>query len=363
MTLEKYLPAPPSLPPPLHGPNHSMARRSQMRGHGHCVSSADRLFDEAYRADVKINVRDGYVIYAHASILGVASPVIKAMLRKSSTRQRQQRHLSISILGVPAEAVHVFVRYLYSSCYEESKMKEHALSLLVLAHSYVVPQLKRECEWVIEDGLINTENAMDVFQTALLCDAPRLSFISHRFILKNLKPVCATQGWRAMKESHPALEKEILGSVIYHDIMQKERVRKMNERKTYMSLYEAMEALVHICKEGCRTIGPYDKVLKGDEDPCRHGACKGIEALIRHFAGCKTRIPGGCVRCKRMWQVFELHSRLCADPDSCRVPLCKNFRMRRKQVKKDDIKWRILVRKIVRSKSISGAPFFSLESA
>ncbi|CAH9105307.1 unnamed protein product [Cuscuta europaea] len=360
MTLENCLPIPPPTPP--YRPSSSTTGSSTARGHRHCVSSADRLFDEAYRADVKINTRDGHVIYAHASVLGVASPVIKEILRKS-TRRGRNKHISISITGVPAEAVHVFIRYLYSSCYEEQKMKEHVLSLLLLSHTYVVLQLKRECERVVEQGLINTENAMDILQMALLCDAPRLSFITHRFILKNVKPVCATEGWKAMKESHPALEKQILQSVIYHDILQKERARKTNDRNTYINLYEAMEALVHICKEGCRTIGPHDKVLKGDEDPCGHGACKGIEALIRHFAGCKIRIPGGCVRCKRMWQVFELHSWLCVDPDLCRVPLCKNFRLRRKQMKKDDIKWRILVRKIVRSKSITGAPFFSLESA
>nr|GMC66301.1 BTB/POZ and TAZ domain-containing protein 4-like [Ipomoea batatas] len=358
MTLDKCVPIPPPLPPSYH-PNRSMASRSSMR-EDCCLSSADRLFDEAYRADVTINTSNGFVIYAHSSILGVASPVIKAMLSKST--RRGSRRLAILMPGVPAEAVRVFIRYLYSSCYEESKMKEHALSLLVLSHSYMVPQLKRECEWVIEHGLINTENAVDIFQIALLCDAPRLSLITHRFIRKNLKPVCATEGWKAMKQSHPALEKQVLESLTYDNIMEKERLRKMDERKTYMNLYEAMEALVHICKEGCRTIGPYDKVLKADQEPCSYEACKGLEKLIRHFAGCKTRALGGCLRCKRMWQIFELHSRLCADPESCRVPLCKNFQLKRRQDKKDDITWRILVRKIVRSKSISGAPFFSLES-
>lgn len=104
---------------------------------------------------------------------------------------------------------------------------------------------------------------------------------------------------------------------------EKERVRKNNERKMYMQLYEAMEALVHICKDGCRTIGPYDKVLKEDQEPCHYAACKGLESLIRHFAGCKLRVPGGCIHCKRMWQVLELHSRLCANSDVCRVPLCR----------------------------------------
>lgn len=102
-----------------------------------------------------------------------------------------------------------------------------------------------------------------------------------------------------------------------------ERLKKQEEKKVYVQLYEAMEALLHIWKEGCRTIGPCDKVLKGGQFPCNFPACKGIETLLRHFYSCKTRVPGRCVHCKRMWQLLELHSRMCNDPDYCKVPLCR----------------------------------------
>lgn len=132
----------------------------------------------------------------------------------------------------------------------------------------------------------------------------------------------------------------------------------------YVQLYEAMEALVHICRDGCKTIGPHDRAPKKDEHPCGYTACKGLELLVRHFAACKLRVPGGCVQCKRMWQLFDLHSRLCIDSAACRVPLCRNFKNRSmRQNKKDEMRWKILARKIVRSKSISGAPFFSLASS
>jgi hypothetical protein len=46
--------------------------------------------------------------------------------------------------------------------------------------------------------------------------------------------------------------------------------------------------------------------------------------LIRHFAVCKRRNNDkGCLRCKRMLQLFRLHSLICDQPDSCRVPLCR----------------------------------------
>lgn len=225
--------------------------------------------------------------------------------------------------------------------------------------------LKRLCEWQIENGLLTAETAVDIFQLAMLCDAPRLSLICHRFILKNFKAVSATEGWKVMKDSHPVLEKEILVSMIgedsvcislyflhfllsfytkyefvsciqflkkhslirkvHHFLLQrrKEIMRKAAERQMYQQLYEAMEAVVHIFRDGCRTIGPHDKMLKKEQSPCHYVACKGVEALVRHFAGCKKRVPGGCIHCKRMWQILELHSRLCANSDVCRVPLCR----------------------------------------
>ncbi|KAK7853506.1 BTB/POZ and TAZ domain-containing protein 4 [Quercus suber] len=334
---------------------------SQQRGYC-CVSTStkelwDRLFDEGYRADVSINTDNGGTIYAHANILGMASPVIKSMLKKSKRRGRQR---SISIPGVPHDAVRAFIRFLYSSCYEKEDMEEFVLPLLVLSHAYVVPELKQVCVQQLEQGLLTIENVIDIFQLALLCDAPRLSFICHRMILRNIKAVSATEGWQAMKQSHPILERVLLQSKIDEDNRQKDRIRKINEGKIYLQLYEAMEALVHICRDGCRTIGPHDKDFKANQSPCDYAACKGLELLVRHFAACKLRVPGGCIHCKRMWQLLELHSRLCDNSDICRVPLCRTFRQKiTRQSKKDEIKWRILVKKILRTKTIAGAPFFS----
>ncbi|KAI5684453.1 hypothetical protein M9H77_05681 [Catharanthus roseus] len=362
----KKLPIPPPLPSHSKHSIHQKRLASASPNGGCCCASTsvnntwDRLFDEGYRADVLIHTDHDGIIYAHASVLGVASPIFKCILKQSRSHRRGHQR-SISIRGVPPEAVRVFIRFLYSSCYEEDK--EHALHLLVLSHAYAIPMLKRLCEWRIENGLLTAETAVDIFQLAMLCDAPRLSLICHRFILKNFKAVSATEGWKVMKDSHPVLEKEILVSMIGEDSRRKEIMRKAAERQMYQQLYEAMEAVVHIFRDGCRTIGPHDKMLKKEQSPCQYVACKGVEALVRHFAGCKKRVPGGCIHCKRMWQILELHSRLCANSDVCRVPLCRNFKHRRRgENKKDDIKWKILVRKIVRSKNISGAPFFSLES-
>ncbi|KZV24606.1 BTB/POZ and TAZ domain-containing protein 4 [Dorcoceras hygrometricum] len=289
------LPVPPPLPVHLNTRSYQRGlSTSGSKGRGHCCSSdsindpMDRLFDEAYRADVSILTDDGGVIYAHACILGNASPVLRSMLKQKG-RTRGRRLRSISIRGVQPEAARVFVRFLYSSCYEEGKMKEFAMPLLVLSHAYVVPHLKKICESWLEQRLLSIENAIDVFQLSLLCDAPRLSLICHRFILKNFKSVSATEGWNAMKESHPVLEKELLTSIIDEDFTQKERTRKANERKVYEQLYDSMEALVHICKDGCRTIGPLNKNLRHDCQPCEYMACKGLETLVFYVKN--ARVP------------------------------------------------------------------------
>ena len=93
----------------------------------------------------------------------------------------------------------------------------------------------------------------------------------------------------------------------------------MEEKKGAFAIAWAMEALLHICRDGCRTIGSCDKVLKGGQVACGFPACKGLETLVCHFSNCKIRVPGGCVHCKRMCQLLELNSCLCNDPDSCKV--------------------------------------------
>lgn len=96
-------------------------------------------------------------------------------------------------------------------------MQEFVMHLLVLSHAFVIPHLKRMCERKLEKGMVTTENVVDIFQLALLCDAPRVGLICHRLILRNFKAVSATEGWEVMKKSHPILEKLLLESLMESD--------------------------------------------------------------------------------------------------------------------------------------------------
>ncbi|XVF70385.1 hypothetical protein PTKIN_Ptkin11bG0157600 [Pterospermum kingtungense] len=248
---------------------------------------------------------------------GRCLPVLGNVLKLSKVKHGMR---CIKIPGVPHGSVSVFIRFLYSSCYEKEEVQKFVLRLLVLSHSYSVPALERFCICLLEPGWLTRENdGID-------------------------------------KRANPALEQELVGSVVEADTRKQERQRKMEEKKVYLQLYEAMEALLHICKDGCRTIGPRDKVLKGNQVTCNFPACKGLEALARHFSNCKTWVPGGCVHCKRMWQLLELHSRMCNKPDSCKVPLCRHFKEKmQQQSKKDETKWKLLVSKVIAAKNADGS--------
>lgn len=96
-------------------------------------------------------------------------------------------------------------------------MKKFALHLLVLSHSYSVPSLKRVCVNILEQGLLNSENVIDVLQLARKCDAPRLSFVCTRMIVRDFKTISSTEGWKIMRRSNPALEQELLEYVVEAD--------------------------------------------------------------------------------------------------------------------------------------------------
>ncbi|XP_059448540.1 BTB/POZ and TAZ domain-containing protein 3 [Corylus avellana] len=349
------IPNPPSLPGKSCSRNKYSNRLSERSSvPKETKDTWDKLFKEGYGSDVYIITEDKSYIQAHSSVLSVASPVLQNILQQAKVKNGMKY---IKIPGVPSQAVYVFTRFLYSSCYEEEEMKQFVLHLLVMSHSYSVPSLKRVCIYVLEQGWLTKENVIDVLQLARNCDAPRLSLICIRIIVGDFKTISSTEAWKVMKLSSPELEQELLECVVEADSSKQERSKKMEEKKVYFQLHEAMEALLHICRDGCRTIGPRDKVLKGSLVACGFPACKGLETLVRHFSSCKTRVPGGCVHCKRMWQLLELHSRMCNEPDSCKVPLCRHFKEKmQQQMKKDEAKWKLLVSKVIAAKNLLG-PF------
>lgn len=72
----------------------------------------DKLFKEGYGADVYIITEEKEIIAAHSIVLGVASPILANYVHQSEFKSGIR---FINILGVPHQAVCLFLRFLYSS--------------------------------------------------------------------------------------------------------------------------------------------------------------------------------------------------------------------------------------------------------
>lgn len=69
---------------------------------------------------------------------------------------------------------------------------------------------------------------------------------------------------------------------------------------------------------------------------CPYPNCRRVKGLFRHGMQCRTRASGGCVLCKKMWYILQLHARACKESD-CHVPRCKDLKehVRRLQQQSD----------------------------
>ncbi|KAL2492418.1 BTB/POZ and TAZ domain-containing protein 1 [Abeliophyllum distichum] len=302
--------------------------------------------------DVHIITSGGQSMPAHSRILASASPVLERLIARPQKRRSSVR--KIHILGVPCDAVSVFVQFLYSSKCDEEHMEKYGIHLLALSHVHFVPQLKQRCTRGLAERL-TIENVVDVLQLARLCDAPDLYLKCMKLLSNNFKAVEETEGWRFLQNHDPWLELEILQFMDEAESRKKRTRRHREEQSLYIQLSEAMDCLEHICTEGCTNVGPYDMDPNKNKSPCsKFSTCHGLQLLIKHFATCKKRVNGGCLRCKRMWQLLRLHSSICDQPDECRVPLCRQFKMKvQLDRKRDDAKWRLLVRKVVSAKAVA----------
>ncbi|CAN0840429.1 Histone acetyltransferase HAC12 [Linum grandiflorum] len=69
---------------------------------------------------------------------------------------------------------------------------------------------------------------------------------------------------------------------------------------------------------------------------CQYLNCRKVKGLFKHGINCKTRASGGCVLCKKMWYLLQLHARACKE-SQCNVPRCRDLKehLRRLQQQAD----------------------------
>ncbi|KAI3875159.1 hypothetical protein MKW92_034242 [Papaver armeniacum] len=269
------------------------------------------------------------------------SKVLEKILDRPSKHQN-------SVKVIPILEFHVML------CTEE-EIDGYGIHLLALSHVFSVQPLKQRCTKGLSTRLM-VENVVDVLQLARLCDAPDLYLKCMRFLSKEFKAVKRTEGWKFLRANDAVLELEILQYLDEIESRDKKRSRSKEERGIYLELSEAMECLEHICTEGCTNVGPYDKEPTKKTGPCeKFSTCQGLQGLIKHFAMCDKRMNGGCCRCKRMGQLLKLHASNCDQDDHlCKVPLCRQFKLKDQLERKAaDGRWRLLVKRVACAKTVS----------
>ncbi|CAD5335699.1 unnamed protein product [Arabidopsis thaliana] len=273
--------------------------------------NANKISYDLVETDVEIITSGRRSIPAHSGILASVSPVLTNIIEKPRKIHGGSSKKVIKILGVPCDAVSVFVRFLYSPSVTENEMEKYGIHLLALSHVYMVTQLKQRCTKGVGER-VTAENVVDILQLARLCDAPDLCLKCMRFIHYKFKTVEQTEGWKFLQEHDPFLELDILQFI------------DDAESVSFGSI-------------SCR-----GRKEEGDTDENR---------IL-----CKKRVDGkGCVRCKRMIQLLRLHSSICDQSESCRVPLCRQYKNRGEKDKKmvEDTKWKVLVRRVASAKAMS----------
>ncbi|OAY30760.1 BTB/POZ and TAZ domain-containing protein 1 [Manihot esculenta] len=334
------------------GEAHYATATTTFSGDFYPCQIANQNYRELPKPDVQIITSGGLRIPAHSSVLASVSSVLENIIDRPLKHRSSER--IIPILGVPCDAVASFIRFIYSSRCDEEELEKYGIHLLALSHVYLVPNLKQRCAKAVGQHL-TIENVVDVLQLARLCDAPDLYLKCMKLVNGHFKAVQKTEGWKFVQNHDPWLELEILQFIDEAELRKKKSRRHREEQSLYMELSVAMDCLEHICTEGCTSVGPYDMQPTKKRGPCsKFSTCQGIQLLIKHFATCKNRVNGGCSRCKRMWQLLRLHSSICDQLESCKVPLCRQFKLKMQQEKKgDDPLWRLLVKKVASARVMS----------
>merc|ERR1712106_947415 len=76
-----------------------------------------------------------------------------------------------------------------------------------------------------------------------------------------------------------------------------------------------------------------DHAAKCKKQPCPSTHCAKMKRFLKHTAECKLKVTGGCKVCKRIWTLLRYHAQRCKN-SSCCIPLCKDIRVRIRQMQK-----------------------------
>ncbi|KAI3916490.1 hypothetical protein MKW92_007561 [Papaver armeniacum] len=84
---------------------------------------------------------------------------------------------------------------------------------------------------------------------------------------------------------------------------------------------------------------------------CMYLNCQKVKGIFRHGIQCKVRAYGGCMLCKKMWHLIQLHARACEGAE-CYVPRCRDLKDHFKRLQEQsDTRRRASVMEMIRQKA------------
>ncbi|XP_020252526.1 histone acetyltransferase HAC1-like isoform X2 [Asparagus officinalis] len=120
-------------------------------------------------------------------------------------------------------------------------------------------------------------------------------------------------------------------------VAERDAQNKEARQKRVVQLRKMLDLLVHASQ--CRM--PH----------CQYPNCRKVKGLFRHGIHCKTRAAGGCVMCKKMWYLLQLHARACKEAE-CHVPRCKDLKEHlKRQQQQSDSRRRAAVMEMMRQRA------------
>jgi speckle-type POZ protein len=162
------------------------------------------LFETGKYADITIKIKGKKDIRAHNNILS-RSTVIDAMLNRNECKESRDK--IIHIKDIEYEVIYEMIRFLY---YDEiPRMKEMAVKLMIAADKYDVPKLVSECENYLLNN-VGMENFSEVLVASHALNVPQLKNTAIDFVIDCRKEIFASDGWKALKESHNMLAWEVV---------------------------------------------------------------------------------------------------------------------------------------------------------
>ena len=154
------------------------------------ANDLQKLREDGTNTDFTVVARDGREFPVHTLILSSRSAYFATMFKQDMRENREKR---VVIDDISPEAVAGLLDFIYTD--SVPNIYSMAPELLSAAHKYNMPRLMLLCEETMVSNL-KIDNAAQCYQLADLYDTKHLLSAVKKFIIKNLKGVKATEGWK-----------------------------------------------------------------------------------------------------------------------------------------------------------------------